>query len=193
MKGLSDFFAKGQTKFFRFFADWFFANRYGHRVIVLETVAAVPGMVAGMWVHLKSLRNMRTGYGTTIRELLSEAENERMHLMFFLEITKPTRFERSLILITQFVFWHYYFVLYIISAKTAHKTVAYFEEEAVRSYTNYLELIEAGKIEDVSAPKLAIEYYKLDDDAKLSDMIRCVRNDEQHHSDVNHRLSDTQG
>ena len=29
----------------------------------------------------KSLRQMKTGYGPMIRELLAEAENERMHLM----------------------------------------------------------------------------------------------------------------
>ncbi|MFY9241196.1 MAG: alternative oxidase, partial [Roseovarius sp.] len=31
------------VKFLRFFADRFFAGRYGHRAVVLETVAAVPG------------------------------------------------------------------------------------------------------------------------------------------------------
>ena len=51
-------------------------------------------MVAGMWLHLKSLRKMKTGYELTIRELLAEAENERMHLMFFIEIAKPNWFER---------------------------------------------------------------------------------------------------
>lgn len=189
MSKLSDAFALAQTKFFRFFADIFFAKRYGHRAVVLETIAAVPGMVAGMWIHLKSLRQMRTGYGPTIRELLSEAENERMHLMFFIDIARPNWLERMLILIAQFIFWHYYFFLYLISPRTAHKMVAYFEEEAVRSYTNYLELVESGAIENISAPKLAIDYYKLDSTAKLTDLIKCVRADEQHHSIVNHRLS----
>jgi hypothetical protein len=41
----SDRFALGFTKSARFFADTFFAKRYGHRAVVLETVAAVPGMV----------------------------------------------------------------------------------------------------------------------------------------------------
>jgi ubiquinol oxidase len=91
------------TKFFRFFADTFFAKRYGHRAVVLETIAGVPGMVAGMWLHFKSLRKMKTGYGPDIREMLAEAENERMHLMFFIEITKPNIFERFLVLVAQFV------------------------------------------------------------------------------------------
>ena len=98
------------TKFFRFIADTFFAHRYGHRAVVLETIAGVPGMVAGMWVHLKSLRKMKTGYGPKIRELLAEAENERMHLMFFIEITKPNIFERYLVLFAQAIFWVFYFV-----------------------------------------------------------------------------------
>ena len=79
---LSDKFARGQTMFFRFFADAFFAKRYGHRAVVLETVAGVPGMVAGMWIHLKSLRQMKTGYGPIIRELLAEAENERRKMEY---------------------------------------------------------------------------------------------------------------
>ena len=186
---LSDKFARGQTMFFRFFADAFFAKRYGHRAVVLETVAGVPGMVAGMWIHLKSLRQMKTGYGPIIRELLAEAENERMHLMFFIEIAKPSLLERLLILVAQFVYWNFYFILFVFFPRIAHRMTAYFEEEAVRSYTNYLELIESGRIEDVPAPKLAIDYYKLLPNAKLSDMIVCVRNDEQRHCDANHRMA----
>ena len=186
---LSDKCARGQTMFFRFFADAFFSKRYGHRAVVLETVAGVPGMVAGMWIHLKSLRQMKTGYGPIIRELLAEAENERMHLMFFIEIAKPNWFERALILSAQAIFWNYYFIFYVFFPKTAHKMVHYFEEEAVSSYTNYLELIESGQIEDVPAPQLAIEYYNLPPEAKLSDMIQRVRADEQHHADVNLRMA----
>ena len=186
---LSDRCARGQTMFFRFFADAFFARRYGHRAVVLETVAGVPGMVAGMWIHLRSLRQMKTGYGPVIRELLAEAENERMHLMFFIEIAQPNWLERAMILSAQAIFWNYYFVFYVFFPKTAHKMVHYFEEEAVQSYTNYLEMIESGQIEDVPAPQLAIEYYNLPSEAKLSDMIRCVRADEQHHADVNLRMA----
>ncbi|MGP1666718.1 MAG: alternative oxidase [Rhodanobacter sp.] len=50
--GFSDRFALGFTKLLRFTADTFFAKRYGHRAIVLETVAAVPGMVGAMFTHL---------------------------------------------------------------------------------------------------------------------------------------------
>jgi len=184
-----DWFAKSMTKFFRFFADTFFAKRYGHRAVVLETIAGVPGMVAGMLIHLRSLRKMERGTGTMIHEMLEEAENERKHLMFFIEIAKPNWFERRLIMIAQFIFWHFYLVFYILAPKTAHKMIAYFEEEAVQSYTEYLELIESGEIENVPAPQLAIEYYGLLEDARLSDMVKYVRADEAKHSKVNHRIA----
>ena len=186
---MKDFVARSMTKFFRFFADTFFAKRYGHRAVVLETIAGVPGMVAGMWVHLRSLRQMKTGYGPMIRELLEEAENERMHLMFFIEIAQPNLLERLLILTAQGIFWNFYFIMYVFFPKTAHRMVHYFEEEAVKSYTEYLSLINMGRIPDVPAPKLAINYYKLPDDAKLSDMIIHVRIDEQKHSQVNWKYS----
>ena len=181
----SDRFARAQTTFFRFIADRFFAKRYGHRAVVLETIAGVPGMVAGMWIHLKSLRQMRTGYGPMIRELLAEAENERMHLMFFIEIAQPNILERWLILAAQAMFWNYYLLLYVCSPKTAHLMVHYFEEEAVKSYTSYLEMVEDGLVENVPAPTLAIGYYGLGQDAKLSDLIKCVRADEQRHAIAN--------
>ncbi len=182
--------AKGMTKFFRFVADTFFAKRYGHRAVVLETVAGVPGMVAGTWLHFKSLRKMKTGYGPDIREMLAEAENERMHLMFFIEIAKPNWFERLLVLFAQFIFMVFYFVIYVVSYRMAHRMIAYFEEEAVRSYTDYLAMVENGEVENVPAPQLAIDYYKMKKNARLSDLIKKVRADEQHHSEVNHQYAD---
>jgi ubiquinol oxidase len=50
------------------------------RMIFLESIAAVPGMVAATVRHLRSLRLMRRDSGW-IHTLLEEAENERMHLM----------------------------------------------------------------------------------------------------------------
>ena len=98
--------------------------------VVLETVAAVPGMVAGMLLHLKSLRKMQDDKGW-IKILLDEAANERMHLMTFIKIAKPTFIERLIIMIAQFIFILMYLFIYLISQKTAHRIVGYFEEEAV--------------------------------------------------------------
>lgn len=186
---LSDKVAYGLTLSFRWFADTFFAKRYGHRAVVLETVAGVPGMVAGMWNHLRSLRRMQPDDRGWIRTLLEEAENERMHLMIFIEIAKPNWFERFLVMFAQFVFWHFYFVLYVFFPKTAHRMIGYFENQAVVSYTQYLEEIDAGRVENISAPKIAIDYYKLSPDATLRDVVISVRNDEQGHADVNHGMA----
>jgi ubiquinol oxidase len=183
--GFSDRFALGFTKLLRFTADTFFAKRYGHRAIVLETVAAVPGMVGGMFTHLTCLRRMKDDEGW-IRTLMEEAENERMHLMTFIEIAKPTLFERLVILLAQWVFLALYSLLYLVSARTAHRVVGYFEEEAVISYTLYLKEIDEGRSPNVPAPAIAKHYWKMADDATLRDVVLLVRADEAHHRDVNH-------
>jgi ubiquinol oxidase len=177
------------VKLLRFFADTFFARRYGHRAVVLETVAAVPGMVGGMLQHLKMLRHIKDDKGW-VRELLDEAENERMHLMTFIQIAQPNYFERLLVMITQAVFFNYYFFLYLFAPKTAHRVVGYFEEEAVVSYTSYLAEIDAGRHENVPAPKLAIDYWNLPADARLRDVVIAVREDEAGHRDRNHGFAD---
>jgi ubiquinol oxidase len=184
-ENISDRVALAFTKLLRFIADTFFKKKYGHRAVVLETVAAVPGMVGGMLIHLKSLRKIKEDKGW-IKTLLDEAENERMHLMTFVNIAQPTLFERILIIIAQFIFIILYLFIYLISARTAHRIVGYFEEEAVISYTEYLNEIEDGKIENVKAPKIAIDYWNLPLNSTLKDVIKVVRDDEAGHRDVNH-------
>ncbi len=183
--GFSDRFALGFTKLLRFTADTFFAKRYGHRAIVLETVAAVPGMVGAMFTHLTCLRRMKDDEGW-IRTLMDEAENERMHLMTFIEIAKPTLFERLVILFAQWVFLVLFSLLYLVSSRTAHRVVGYFEEEAVISYTLYLKEIDEGRSPNVPAPAIAKHYWKMPADATLRDVVLLVRADEAHHRDVNH-------
>ena len=187
-KNFSDRIALGFTKFLRFLADTFFKKKYGHRAVVLETVAAVPGMVAGMLLHLKSLRKMEDDRGW-IKILLDEAANERMHLMTFIQIAKPTLIERIIIMITQFIFILMYLIIYLLSQRTAHRIVGYFEEEAVISYSEYLKEIEEGKIENIKAPEIAINYWNLPLNSKLKDVIEVIRNDEAGHRDVNHSFA----
>jgi len=189
-KNLSDRFAMHMCKFLRWLADSFFQKRYGHRSVILETVAAVPGMVGGMLIHLKCLRKQCPDNGW-IKILLDEAENERMHLMTFIEIAKPTKFERMLVVITQIIFFSAFSILYLISSKTAHRLVGYFEEEAIVSYTMYLKDIDDGIIINIPAPKIAIEYWNLPNDATLRDVILVVREDEADHRDVNHKFANS--
>lgn len=184
-QGLSDRVAYGFVKLLRFFADTFFAKRYGHRAVVLETVAAVPGMVGATLNHLKCLRRMEDDKGW-IKTLMDEAENERMHLMTFIEVAKPTLFERFVVVAVQWVFYLFFFGLYLVSSKTAHRVVGYFEEEAVISYTHYLAEIDEGRSENVPAPEIAKRYWGLPDEATLRDVVQVVRADEAHHRDVNH-------
>jgi ubiquinol oxidase len=188
-EGFSDRLALGVVKFMRVFADAFFSKRYGHRAVVLETVAAVPGMVGGLLQHLKALRHIREDQGW-IRELLDEAENERMHLMTFIHIAKPSVFERALIMGGQAVFFNAYFFLYLFAPKTAHRVVGYLEEEAVVSYTGYLAQVDSGAVENVPAPQIAKDYWKLAPDARLRDVIIAVRIDEAKHRDMNHGFAD---
>lgn len=184
-----DRFAYMFVKFLRFFADSFFARRYGHRAVILETVAAVPGMVGGSLQHLRSLRRMESDNGW-IRTLLDEAENERMHLMTFIQIAQPSRFERLLIMLAQGAFYNFYFLLYVLSPATAHRVVGYLEEEAVYSYTTYLAGVDDGTYANVAAPAIAIDYWKLAADARLREVIIAVRADEAAHRDVNHQFAD---
>lgn len=188
-EGLRDRIAFAFVKFLRFFADLFFRKRYGHRAVVLETVAAVPGMVAGLLQHLRAIRRMRDDQGW-IKELLDEAENERMHLMTFIQVAQPSLFERGLIMIAQAIFYNFYFFLYLFAPKTAHRVIGYFEEEAVTSYTHYLREIDEGRLENGPAPQIAIDYWKLAPNARLRDVVIAVREDEAGHRDRNHYFAD---
>ncbi|WP_018994183.1 MULTISPECIES: alternative oxidase [unclassified Thioalkalivibrio] len=188
-RDFSDRVARAFTSLMRLFADTFFARRYGHRAVVLETVAGVPGMVGATLQHLRSLRRMEDDHGW-IRTLMDEAENERMHLLTFIEIASPNWLERLLIIVAQGFFYTLYFLIYVVSSRTAHRIVGYFEEEAVISYTDYLEEVETGAIENIPAPDRAIQYWDLPEGARLSDVIRAVREDEAGHRDVNHGFAD---
>lgn len=188
-RDIHDRIAFRTVKVMRFFADRFFAGRYGHRAVVLETVAAVPGMVGGLLQHLKALRHIRDDQGW-IKELIDEADNERMHLMTFIRIAEPTRLERFVIMIAQAIFYNFYFFLYLLAPRTAHRLVGYLEEEAVISYTHYLAEIDAGRIENVAAPQIAIDYWSLAPDARLRDVVLVIRADEAGHRDKNHAFAD---
>ena len=121
---------------------------------------------------------------------MEEAENERMHLMTFIQVAKPTLFERCVILGVQWMFYLAFFALYLVSARTAHRVVGFFEEEAVVSYTHYLKELDEDRAPNVPAPAIARHYWRLPDGATLRDVVLVVRADEAHHRDVNHGFAD---
>lgn len=161
------------------------------RFIFLESIAGVPGMVGGMCRHLKSLRKLQND-GSWIESLLEEAENERIHLMTFLDIRKPSYFTRFMIVAGQGVFFNSFFLSYLISPRTCHRFVGFLEEEAVITYSRCLVDLDKGKLPEWSnmpAPEIAIDYWKLGSDATLRDVILAVRADESSHRLVNHTLA----
>ncbi|KAF9338663.1 inducible alternative oxidase 2 [Linnemannia elongata] len=186
---VSDWVAYHTVKAMRIPTDIFFRTKYIHRVVALETVAAVPGMVAGMLRHLRSLRRCSHD-GGWISHLLHEAENERMHLLTWMKVSQPTLLERALVTAVQGVFFNVFFALYMLSDKTAHRVVGYLEEQAVISYTHMLDEIDAGVLENGPAPKIAIDYWNLEENATVRDVCLAIRLDENVHMLTNHHLSD---
>ncbi|CAM9522362.1 unnamed protein product [Ectocarpus sp. 8 AP-2014] len=167
-------------------------HKYLNRVIFLETVAGIPGMVAGTLRHLTSLRRMRRDHGW-IHTLLEEAENERMHLLTFLKLKQPGPVFRFAVMISQGVMYNAFFLSYLISPKACHRFVGYIEEEAVHTYTALLEDIDANKLplfSNLPAPAMAKSYWKLGDDAMFRDLVLAVRADEANHCVVNHTFAD---
>ena len=67
--------------------------------------------------------------------------------------------------------------------------MGYFEEEAIISYSLYLKEIDNGNIENVLAPKIAIKYWGLPQNARLREVVFAIRNDEAGHRDANHNFA----
>lgn len=166
-------------------------RKYLTRNIFLESVAGVPGMVAGMMRHLHSMRRMKRDNGW-IETLLEESYNERMHLLIFMKMGEPGWFMRLMVLGAQGVFFNAMFVAYILSPRTCHRFVGYLEEEAVLTYTREIADIDAGKLPNwakMEAPQIGIDYYNLQPGKQsMRDLLLHIRADEAKHREVNHTL-----
>ncbi|KAI8345363.1 alternative oxidase-domain-containing protein [Blakeslea trispora] len=186
---MGDRMALCTVKFLRTLPDTYFGKDHYMRAVMLETIAAVPGMVGAMLRHMKSLRSMKEDNGW-ISHLLHEAENERMHLMTWIKCLEPSLWNRLLVLGAQGIFFNAYFLLYLASPKTAHRMCGYLEEEAVISYTHFLNDLDNGILKNGPAPQVAIDYYNLHPNASIRDVVLAVRADEAVHRDANHFFSD---
>ncbi|KAF3906118.1 hypothetical protein ABW21_db0209760 [Orbilia brochopaga] len=161
------------------------------RFIFLESIAGVPGFVAGTLRHLKSIRTLKRDNGW-IETLLEEGYNERMHLLTFLKLHQPGLFMRLMIIGAQGVFYNAFFLSYLMSPRTCHRFVGYLEEEAVITYTRAIADIDAGKLpgfERMGAPNIAVNYWKMTPDAKMRELLYYIRADEAKHREVNHTLA----
>jgi len=169
-------------------------NNILNRTIYLETVAAVPGMVAAIIRHFRSLRQMKTD-GGYMQLFLEEANNERMHLLTFVRMKDPHVFLRAAVVVGQVGFGSLFMLAYSISPAFCHRFVGYVEEEAVSTYTKIIKAIEAApegselaEWRTQKAPKIARAYWKLGPGTVL-DLMYAVRADEAEHRDVNHLMS----
>lgn len=113
-----------------------------------------------------------------------------MHLMIWMSVTQPTLFERFIVILAQGVFFNTYMFYYLFFPRTAHRFVGYLEEEAIVSYNAFAKEVLNGNIKNTPAPKIAIDYYNLDKNAKLIDVVYAVRADEAAHRDANHNFAD---
>lgn len=161
------------------------------RIIFLESIAGVPGMVAAILRHLRSIRRLKKDSGW-IEVLLEEAMNERMHLLTFLSIRRPGPFMRAMILLGQGVMTNLLFFTYLVHPKTVHRFVGYLESEAVITYSRCIADIDEGRLEEwrtLGVPPIAKAYWKLPEKATMRQLLLAVRLDESKHREVNHTLA----
>lgn len=199
----SDKVALKAVHIIRFLFDTFSLWKFGEitqakvfrRVIFLETVAAVPGFVAAMVRHFKSLRNF-TRDGGMLNMFLDEANNERMHLLTFVRMRDPHPIMKYLVLVSQTFVGAGFLILYNIAPDFCHRFVGYVEEEACHTYTTIIKEIEDGpETSDLKvwktqvAPAIARGYWHLGEDGTVLDLMYAVRADEAEHRDVNHLCS----
>lgn len=165
------------------------------RLIVLESVAGVPGFMAAGFRHFKSLRTLNRDHGW-IATLLEEAENERMHLLICLVMAKKSKLTRFLVLGAQITMTPVLMMMYLANPKFLHRFVGYLEETACHTYVSVIKNIETPgtKLHEAwsltPAPPIALGYYRLPEDAKWVDVLKCMMADETHHRDVNHTFAD---
>lgn len=128
-----------------------------------------------------------------ISTLLEESQNERMHLLTFLEFKQPGWFTRFMLLAGQGVFFNLFFIAYLMSPRTCHRFVGYLEEEAVITYSRTIADFEAGNLPgwaNLKAPQIAKDYWKMEDGKDgILDLLKVVRADEAKHREVNHTLA----
>jgi len=187
------------------FSYWFFNLVSGYsydnpttgalelRVIMLESIAGIPGMVGAQHRHFRSLRTLERDYGW-IHTLLEEAENERMHLLVFMQMFEPEWYIRWLVQFAQVGIAVPYILLYITNPKAAHRFVGYLEETAVHTYCDVIQKMQTpgthlSAWNDLEPPQIAKDYWMLKDDCTFLDVIKVIAADETHHRDVNHTFA----
>ena len=168
-----------------------------YRVLILESIAGCPGMVAAGVRHFRSLRHMERD-GGWIHTLLEEAENERMHLLVFMRLFKPGLTTRVAVAVLQAVVVSCLVAVYIVNPSWLHRFVGYLEETAVQTYLSIIDMLQDPTKQlhkewsHIKAPAIAKTYWRLPEDAMFLDVVKQICADEMHHRDVNHTFASMQ-
>lgn len=85
----------------------------------------------------------------------------------WMKCLQPNAWNRLLVLAVQGVFFNAYFLGYMLSPRLCHRIAGYLEEEAVVSYTHFLDAIDKGKIENMKAPQIALGKNDIEEHAFL--------------------------
>lgn len=164
------------------------------RLVILESIAGVPGFVAAGFRHFRSLRSLDRDHGW-IATLLEEAENERMHLLVCLKMFRTTALTRAMVVAAQMILTPVLMGVYLVHPRSMHRFVGYLEETACHTYLSIVQHVETPGThlheawKDLPAPAIAKGYWKLPADAKWVDTLKCMLADETHHRDVNHTFA----
>mmetsp|Transcript_37785 Transcript_37785/g.60648 ORF Transcript_37785/g.60648 Transcript_37785/m.60648 type:complete len:376 (-) Transcript_37785:406-1533(-) len=164
------------------------------RLIILESVAGVPGMVAACMRHFRSLRTLKRDYGW-IHTLLEEAENERMHLLVCLKMFNAGMFTRTMVAVAQYTMVGFLGLMYIIHPKALHRFVGYLEETASDTYANLIRSVQTPGTHlhrdwsGLRAPSIAVNYWRMEENAMWLDVLKNLFADETNHRDVNHTFA----
>jgi len=102
------------------------------RLLVLESIAGLPGTIAAGFRQFSSLRKLNPDDGF-IHTLQEEAENERMHLFICLKVFKPTLLEMVLVRMSQFIMGPSLTLTYLFKPSAFHRFVGYLEEHACKT------------------------------------------------------------
>lgn len=168
------------------------------RLMILESIAGCPGMVAAGMRHFQSLRNMERDHGW-IHTLLEEAENERMHLLVVMKMFKPSLVTRCVVIGGQMVVLPLMTLTYLFHPKSLHRFVGYLEETACQTYHDLVNLTlkEGTQLNlawaNLPAPAIAKSYWQMDENSKWVDVLKNLYADESNHRDVNHTFAKMKG
>lgn len=165
-----------------------------HRLIILESIAGVPGMIAASIRHVNSLCKLKRDNGW-IHTLLEEAENERMHLLIIMKKFDAGLLIRASIIAIQSIFVSALLIAYLLHPPLVHRFVGYLEETAVITYSSVIKKIQipGSKLHqawnNLDASDIARSYWNLNSSAKWVDTLKMILSDEAHHRDINHTFA----